>query len=64
LQQLPPFPDNDPGPSEPGQPSQPSAPPQPSEAPAEAPGSDPNIDVPSPSSPGTEAPTTPISPIG
>ncbi len=58
MQQLPPFPDNDPAPVEPSQPGQPS------EAPAEAPGGNPNIDVPSPSTPGTETPTTPISPVG
>ena len=37
--------------------------PQPSQAPAETPPMEPPIDVPSPASPGTEAPTTPISPI-
>lgn len=55
MQQLPPFPDDMPQPSQPGQPS---------EAPSETPPQGPDIDVPSPSSPGTEAPTTPISPIG
>ncbi|MEO7635029.1 MAG: hypothetical protein ABIS38_05225 [Sphingomicrobium sp.] len=58
MQQLPPFPDNDPAPDTPSEPGGPS------EAPAEAPAGNPNIDVPSPSSPGTEAPTTPISPVG
>ena len=42
---------------------EPSPPPQPSEAPAESPPSQSPIDVPSPASPGTEAPTTPISPV-
>ena len=37
--------------------------PQPSQAPAETPPMEPPIDVPTPASPGTEAPTTPISPI-
>ena len=37
--------------------------PQPSEAPAESPPMQPPIDIPSPSSPGTETPTTPISPV-
>jgi len=37
--------------------------PVPSEAPAESPPMQPPIDVPSPASPGTEAPTTPISPV-
>ncbi|WP_309602893.1 hypothetical protein [Sphingomonas sp.] len=37
--------------------------PQPSQAPAETPPMEPPIDVPSPASPGTEAPTTPISPV-
>ena len=44
-----------PGPSEPGQPT---------EAPAEAPASTPDIDVPAPSSPSTDPSPTPISPIG
>lgn len=64
MQQLPPFPDSDPTDPDPAQPGQPSQPGKPSEAPAEAPRTNPNIDVPSPSSPGTEAPTTPISPVG
>ena len=50
-------------PSPPEEPAQPSPPAQPSVAPAESPPLQPTIDVPSPSSPGTEAPTTPISPI-
>jgi hypothetical protein len=71
LQQLPPFPD-DPAPDVPADPTQPSEPTQPFEpgqpaepsiAPAEAPNDNPNIDIPSPASPGTEAPTTPISPV-
>ena len=37
--------------------------PVPSEVPAESPPMQPPIDVPSPASPGTEAPTTPISPV-
>lgn len=36
----------------------------PSEAPREEPALPPDIDIPSPSTPGTEAPSTPISPIG
>jgi hypothetical protein len=75
MQQLPPFPDDQPGfspgpeaePGNPGTPAQPSTAPaeaQPSTAPAEAPQEAPAIDVPSPSTPGTEAPSTPISPIG
>jgi len=52
-------------PPEPGtEPFEPSEPGQPSEAPREEPGTTPDIDVPSPSSPGTEAPSTPISPVG
>jgi hypothetical protein len=61
MQQLPPFPDGTPEPAEPGQPSQPG---QPSHAPAENPPQTPDIDVPAPSTPGTQPPTTPISPIG
>ena len=70
MQQLPPFPDDAPGgdPAQPGQPTpnpaQPSEPGQPTRAPSETPPQGPDIDVPSPSSPGTEAPTTPISPVG
>lgn len=69
MQQLPPFPDDAPGfepgqPSQPTEPGQPSQPGQPTPAPAEEPGTSPSIDVPSPSTPGTEQPTTPISPIG
>jgi hypothetical protein len=60
MQQLPPFPDTPTNP-EPVEPSQPG---QPSPAPSEEPATTPNIDVPSPSSPGTEPPTTPISPVG
>ena len=41
----------------------PSPPARPSEAPAESPIPQDPIDIPSPSSPGTDAPTTPISPI-
>ena len=37
--------------------------PLPSQAPAESPPVQAPVDVPSPASPGTEAPTTPISPI-
>jgi len=44
-------------------PAQPSQPAQPSHAPAEEPGTNPNIDVPSPATPGTQPPTTPISPV-
>jgi hypothetical protein len=52
-------------PPEPGtEPFEPSEPGQPSEAPREEPGYAPDIDIPSPSTPGTEAPSTPISPIG
>jgi hypothetical protein len=61
MQQLPPFPEEPATPSEPAQPSQPG---QPTEAPNEAPSYAPDIDVPSPASPGTEQPATPISPIG
>ena len=61
MQQLPPFPDDEPGQSPDVEPSQPG---QPSEAPAETPPAAPDIDVPSPSSPGIEPPTTPISPVG
>ena len=63
MQQLPPFPDEPGEPSEPVEP-QPSQPGQPTEAPAEEPNHNPTIDVPSPSAPGTEPPTTPISPVG
>ena len=59
MQQLPPFPDNDPAPGTP----QPAQPAQPSHAPAEEPGHDPNIDVPSPGAPDRQPPTTPISPV-
>jgi len=64
MQQPPPTPDQpsheppatpDPAPAQPGQPS---------EAPPEEPGHNPNIDVPSPQTPGTQPPTTPISPVG
>lgn len=66
MQQLPPFPDDAPGfdpvtPQEPGQPSQPG---QPSITPTEEPPAQAPIDVPSPSTPGTETPSTPISPVG
>ena len=61
MQQLPPFPDDAPG-FEPVEP-QPGQPGQPSEAPAETPPQGPDIDVPAPSVPGTQPPTTPISPI-
>ena len=66
MQQLPPFPDDAPGfePSTPSEPEQPSQPGQPSEAPAEAPGTRPSIDVPSPASPGNDPSPTPISPVG
>jgi hypothetical protein len=68
MQQLPPFPDDVPGyepvEPQPGQPAQPSQPGQPSEAPAETPPQGPDIDIPAPSVPGTQPPTTPISPIG
>ena len=37
--------------------------PLPSQAPAESPPVQAPVDVPSPASPGTEAPTTPISPV-
>jgi hypothetical protein len=66
MQQLPPFPDDAPGfePDTPSDPAQPSQPGQPTEAPAEAPGTQPAIDVPSPASPGTDPSPTPISPVG
>jgi hypothetical protein len=66
MQQLPPFPDDAPGfePTPPEHPAEPNEPAQPSIAPDEAPPAQAPIDVPSPSSPGTESPTTPISPIG
>jgi hypothetical protein len=51
MQQLPPFPDEPPEPSQPGQPS---------ESPPEQPVHTPDVDVPSP---GTQPPTTPISPV-
>ena len=55
MQQLPPFPEDTPEPSQPGQPS---------EAPNEAPPQTPDVDVPAPSTPGTEPSPTPISPVG
>lgn len=66
MQQLPPFPDDAPGfePANPNEPAEPSQPGQPSETPTEAPPAQAPIDVPSPSSPGTESPATPISPVG
>ena len=52
-------------PNDPDEPEfEPSEPGQPSEAPREEPVTTPDIDIPSPSSPGTEAPSTPISPVG
>jgi hypothetical protein len=60
MQQLPPFPDDAPG----FEPSTPSEPAQPSVTPQEAPPMEAPIDVPSPSDPGTDAPATPISPVG
>lgn len=51
-------------PSVPEQPAQPSQPGQPSEAPAETPVRGPDIDVPSPATPGTQPSPTPISPVG
>jgi len=60
MQQLPPFPDT---PSNP-EPIEPSQPGQPTPAPQETPPHGPDVDVPSPPSPGTEPPTTPISPVG
>lgn len=50
-------------PPEPG-PPEPSQPGQPSEAPAEAPPTGPDVDIPSPSTPGIDPSPTPISPIG
>ena len=75
MQQLPPFPDDVPGfepdnpnpghePVEPGHPGQPSQPGQPTPAPAEEPVTNPDIDVPSPGSPGNDPSPTPISPVG
>lgn len=69
MQQLPPFPDDQPGnePSNPNPgttPAQPSQPGQPSEAPTEEPVTSPDVDVPSPASPGTDPNPTPISPVG
>jgi hypothetical protein len=61
MQQLPPIPE-EPSPS-PATP-EPSRPGQPTHAPAEEPGGTPNIDVPSPPSPGTNPSPTPISPVG
>ncbi len=55
MQQLPPFPNETPEPSQPGQPS---------EAPNEAPAQTPDVDVPAPSNPGTDPSPTPISPVG
>ena len=63
MQQLPPFPDGEPGFTPNTDPAEPSEPGGPSTAPSEAPPSTAPIDVPSPSSPGTEAPSTPISPV-
>jgi hypothetical protein len=69
MQQLPPFPDDAPG-FEPGnpapgtEPAQPSQPGQPSETPSEEPMTQPDIDVPSPGSPGNDPSPTPISPVG
>ena len=66
MQQLPPFPDDQPGtePVEPSRPGQPEPPAQPTPAPAEEPGTTPSIDVPSPSTPGIDPSPTPISPVG
>lgn len=63
MQQLPPFPDTPSEPSEPIEP-QPSQPGQPTETPVETPPVGPDIDVPAPSTPGTEPSPTPISPTG
>ena len=63
MQQLPPFPDEPGQPSEPIEP-QPCQPAPRSEAPSKTPPVGPDIDVPAPSTPGTEPPTTPISPVG
>jgi hypothetical protein len=60
MQQLPPFPE-EPGPS--ADPVRPEQPGQPTPAPDETPAIGPDIDVPSPASPGTEAPSTPIGPV-
>jgi hypothetical protein len=49
MQQLPPFPD---------------VPGQPTPAPPETPPQGPYIDVPAPATPGTDPPSTPISPVG
>jgi len=62
MQQLPPFPDNNP--PEPSQPGQPTTPGQPTETPSETPPTGPDIDVPSPSQPGTDPSPTPISSEG
>ena len=43
---------------------QPSQPGQPTEAPVETPPQRPDVDVPSPSTPGTDPSPTPISPVG
>ena len=66
MQQLPPFPDDAPGfePSPGQEPAQPSQPGQPSITPEEAPPAQAPVDVPSPATPGTETPSTPISPVG
>jgi hypothetical protein len=58
MQQLPP------GPQEPPTTPHPSQPGGPSEAPPETPVHTPDVDVPSPSTPGTDPPSTPISPVG
>jgi len=55
MQQLPPIPEQPPGPPTAPKPAQPS------HAPTEEPGTNPNIDVPSPNAP---PPTTPVSPVG
>jgi hypothetical protein len=54
MQQLPPFPDNNP--PEPSQPGQPSEPGRPTETPSETPPTGPDIDVPSPAQPSTVRP--------
>jgi hypothetical protein len=66
MQQLPPFPDDQPGysPGPETEPANPGTTGEPSTAPAEVPQEAPSIDVPSPTVPGTEAPSTPISPVG
>ena len=67
MQQLPPFPDQPGSPPETPSPSpgpEPSQPGSPTPAPPEINPPGPDIDTPAPVQPGTEPPSTPISPVG